>query len=77
MWATESGGLSIAPRICQRALVRPRSAVSPSPAASRHPFNRKVSRINSVRTIDPAVRLVWVSGVLIDSILSKRQYIVK
>ena len=47
-WDTEEA--SMAPRTCQRALVKPRSPTRASPAVSNAPFNRNTHRMRSVRT---------------------------
>src|SRR5271168_2121656 len=49
IWATGSGAAAkaMAPITCQRALLRPISATSLSPAASNRPFRRKTSTIKS------------------------------
>ena len=54
--ATGKGSSSIAPSTCQSALVRPRSFVNRSPAASNCPLNRNVSRINCVNASADGVR---------------------
>ncbi len=51
IWATGcgTGERAIAPSTCHRALVRPRSPTSASPAASRSPFMRKTSMTSPVQ----------------------------
>ena len=65
-----TGESAIAPRTCQRALVRPRSSTSASPAASREPLSRKTSRIRSVTASRPASP----DGFMAALISSERQY---